>query len=210
MKKSLRVISIDGTRGSGKTSQINMLSKHLKALGFIVSTLKPGQSPQEIAIGFKYIDSFLPKDPKAMVIIDGSIARPMTTDLVFGKSSKEVVDSFKLPMHEFEKIDHLYGVVGLLFVMDDVVEANERVVNRSKMLIGQEVSADVGPVDVAKENEIVSGMRTFNNHIASKNINFHVFNIEPEDTILSVHKAVVDYLTERYDLPKLIKAQDDW
>ena len=206
MKNPLRVISVDGTRGSGKTSQINMLSRHLKALGFTVSILKSGQTPQEITTILKHIDSFLPKDPKSMVIMDGSIARPMVADLVSGKPSTEVVDSFKLPMHEFERIDQKYGIVGILFVMDDIEESNRRVTNRAKIL----KEGDLSIVDTAKENEIISGMRTFNNHVASKNVDFHTFNIEPENTIMDIHKAVVDYLTEKYGLPRLLKTQDDW
>lgn len=206
MKKPLKIISIDGTRGAGKTSQISMLSKHFKSLGFMVSTLKAGHDVQSGLIALKFIESFLPKADDTIVILDGSIARPMVSELIDGIPSTTVIDKYKHVMHDYEVLDKKYGIVGLLFVMDDIDKANERLLKHNELT----ETNDKKPVDLQKEVDIVSGLRTFDNHIASKNVKFHTFNIEPDDTILAINSAVVEYLTENYQIPKLVKTDDDW
>ena len=206
MKKPLKIISVDGTRGSGKSSQIRMLAAYFKSLGFMVSTLQAGHDPQSRSVTFQFIESFLPKDPKTMVILDGSIARPMVIDLLNGTPSIEVIDKSKHSMYDYERLNQKYGVVGLLFVMDDVQKSQERLLKKADLTgLGEDMIPNINI-----EKDIVSGMRTFNNHIASRSIVFHTFNIEPDDSIMAINKTVIDYLTEKYDIPVFQKSQDDW
>ena len=208
MKKPLKIISVDGTRGTGKTSQIKMLAKYLKSLGLTCSTLDSGDNIQSMSIAIKFTESFLdnPFNPNGVVILDGSIARPMVQELIGGVSTPKVMDKYKNVIHDYERLDQKHGMVGLLLVMDDIDELNNRI-TKHRELSGKD-SNDV--VDLSRESDIVNGMRTFNNHVVSKNIKFHTINIEPVNSIIEINKAMIDYLKENYDIPVSIKDDNDW
>lgn len=205
MKKSLKIVSIDGTRGTGKSSQVRMLADYLKKAGLKCSTLKAGEDAQHNLISLQFIESFLAKGDDHVVILDGSIARPMVTELISGTSAVDVIDHYKHVMHDYEKLNQKYGICGILFVMDDLEEILRRY-ERFTELTGIVIQ----DLDLTKEHDIISGMRTFNNHIASKNISFHVFNMDSGDSIMAIQKEVVKYLHEKYDIPVPIRNQDDW
>jgi deoxyadenosine/deoxycytidine kinase len=206
MKKPLRIISVDGVRGAGKTTQINMLSRYLKSLGYKVSTLMGGEDIQHGLVSLAYVDSFLPKDPDSIVILDGSIARMMVVELVSGISPSLVSDKYKRLVYEYERLNHQYGILGLLFVMDDLEECKRRILKRNT-LAG---IVDENPSDLLSEIDVISGMRTFDNHITSKNIKFHTFNIDPKNTMLEIQKLVLEYLSTNYQLKKPKIDPNDW
>jgi len=206
MKKILRIISIDGTRGSGKTSQIAMLSKYFKAAGLQCLTLKAGDDVKKGLEAISLTESFLTKDPKAIVILDGSVARPMVTDITTGMSTPSVTDKYRELTHSYEKINHHYGVACFLIVMDDIQECNRRI---SKFKESTGTPSQV--IDnLSMESEIVNGMRFFDNHITSKNIKFHVINIHPKNSMIEINKAIMDRLSEKFEFPKIKKDSDDW
>jgi thymidylate kinase len=206
MKKALKIISIDGTRGSGKTNQINMLARHFKTVGLVPSIVKIETTPDSGLPNLQLIDEFLTKNSNGIVIMDGSIARPMVSDLIDGIASTKVIDRYKHSTHDYEKIDKKYGVAGILFVMDNLEEANNRLKKRNSMATPEGTSID----SLDRERDIVSGMRTFNNHIASKNIEFHTFNIEPTDSMLSIHREVLSYLSDNFNIPIVKKDENEW
>ena len=185
-----------------------MLSKHLKTLGFKCSTLESGDDVRSASIAIKFTESFLDNklNPNGFVILDGSIARPMVVSLIGGIPTAKVMDTYKSAIHDYERLDQKYGMVGLLLVMDDVVELNNRLIKR-EALSGLK-ACDV--VDTNKESDIVNGMRTFNNHVISKNIKFHTFNLEPADSMMEINKEIIKYLNEHYELPPPIKDDNEW
>ena len=206
MNKPLRVISVDGTRGSGKTSQINMLSRLMMSLKLPFLVVKPGSDELSTITALKESDLFLQNTPNGVVIMDGSVARPMVLDLIAGTSPMVVIDRFKHTMHNYEILHQKYNIASLLFVMDNAEKARERLAKKS-VLEGNE-GVNIKDTDV--ETELISGMRTFNNHIASKNIKFHTFNLEPSDSIMAIHEQVKKYLYQNYDIPVLPRNDNDW
>jgi hypothetical protein len=208
MARPLRIISIDGTRGAGKTSQIAMLSRYFKSIGFQVSTLKmtDGDPIQSGIIALNYIESFLPKGDNTMVILDGSIARPMVADIITGMSNTNLLEKFKLLTHAYERVDHKYGIACFLMVMDDMQECNRRI-EKFKSLTG--IDANVVE-DLIQERDIINGMRFFNNHIASKNIQFQVLDIEPHHSMLEIHKTIMGKLSDKYEFAKPKKDDNEW
>lgn len=182
-----------------------MLAAYLKKAGLKCSTLKAGGDAQHNLVSLQFIESFLAQGDDHVVILDGSMARPMVTELIKGVPASTVIDHFKHVMHDYEKLNQKYGVCGILFVMDDV----EAILNRYEKYT-ELTGILVEDLDLTKEHEIVSGMRTFNNHVASKNISFHVFNMEADDSIMAIQNEVVSYLHEKYEIPIPPRSQDDW
>lgn len=205
MKKPLKIVSIDGTRGTGKSSQVRMLAAYLKKAGLKCSTLKAGDDAQNSLVSLQFIESFLAKGDDHVVILDGSIARPMVTELISGTPSASVVEHYRHVMHDYEKLNQKYGVCGILFIMDDIPEILKRYERYTEL-----TGIVVQDLDLTKEHDIVSGMRTFNNHVASKNISFHAFNMQLDDSIMAIQKEVISYLHEKYDFPTPPRNQDDW
>lgn len=208
MNRPLRVISIDGTRGAGKTSQISMLTKYFKSAGMVVSTLKMTDGDPVLSgiVTIEFAKSFLDKNNNNLVIIDGSIARPMVADMITGMSTVALQEKYKRLTSAYERLDHEFGVASFLMVMDDIEECNKRL-RRKKALTG---TSNNEVVDLIQEHDIVSGMRFFNNYIASKNIKFDVLDIHPLNSILDLNKSIITKLTEKYDFKKPKKDENDW
>lgn len=209
MAKPLRVISIDGTRGAGKTSQIAVLARHLKSIGMVVSTLKmaDGDDPiQSGLVSLAFVESFLAKGDNHVVILDGSIARPMVVDTMTGMSTPNLLEKYKLLTSGFEKLDHKYSVANFLMVMDDMAECNRRI-KKFKALTGQ---GNDEFLDLNHEHDIVSGMRFFNNHIASKNLKFEVLDLLPHQSILDINKLVLEKLASKYEFELPKRTSEDW
>ena len=208
MVKPLRIISIDGTRGVGKSSQIAMLSKYFKSLGMSVSTLKmtSGEPIQSGLIALEFTKTFLEKSTDNLVILEGSIARPMVGDIMTGMSNTALLEKYKHLTHQYEVLFNSYGIANFLLVMDDISECNRRI-KRFKDLTGH----GNDPVEnTSHEADIVSGMRYFNNHIASKNITFQVLDVRPTNTMLEIHKTIMDKLSEKYEFKKVKKDENEW
>lgn len=209
MARPLRVISIDGTRGAGKSSQIAMLSRHLKSIGMVVSTLKMTDGDDPILSGkiaMEFVESFLAKADNHVVILDGSIARPMVVDIMTGMSNIVLAEKYKALMHSYEKIDHRYGIANFLLVMDDMEECGRRI-KKFKTLTGQ---GNDEILDLNQEHDIVNGMRFFNNHIASKNIQFYILDLFPQQSMLEINKLVLAKLAEKYEFTLPKRSSEDW
>ena len=208
MSRPLRIISIDGTRGAGKSSQIAMLSKYFKSVGMKVSTIKTtdGEPVQSGIIALECAESILSKGPDTIVILDGSIARPMVNDIIHGMSPNALLDKFKMLTQIYEKLDHKYGIASFLMVLDDLDECNRRIA-KFRQLTGQDVSLIE---DIHIEHDIVSGMRFFNNHIASKNITFQTLDVEKHQSMMDIHKIIMFMLEEKYEFPRPKKDADEW
>lgn len=209
MGRPLKIISIEGTRGSGKTSQIALLSKHFKRLGMAVSTLKmtDGDPIANGLIAMDFMEPFFNKFENGVVILDGSIARPMVTDIISGMPTPKVMDKYKLLTHAYERLDHQYGIANFLLVMDDLNECQRRI-EKHRSLTGLD---NIDIADPNHESDVISGMRFFNNHISSKNIQFNVIDIEPYYSMMTINQLILNKLAEQYEFEKSKKDDhNDW
>lgn len=205
MGKQVKIISIDGTRGSGKTSQIGMLARLFRSSGTPVLVISAGK---DVATGLVSADktrAFLNENHNGLVFLEGSIARPMVSDLMIGMSRDGVIDKYKHLTHAYERLDHDYGLASFLMIMDDLSEG-ERRIKKNAALLGHGVDA----YDMAEESDIVNGMRFFNNHVASKNIQFRVVEIDNDNTMMEINKSIISALKNDYELPAIKKDESDW
>lgn len=205
MARPLKIISIDGTKGSGKTSQIGMLARLLKDNSIPCLVIQAGKDIAAGQVAIQKIRTFVSENPNGIAILDGSIARMMVSDLMIGKAKDRVIDEYKYLTHDYERLDHEFGIASFLMIMDDLKEGERRLVKR-KALLGIEAEE----YDPGYEADIVNGMRFFNNHVASKNMTFRIIDIESEDTMMKIHKKLMDLLSNSYELPDLKKDKNDW
>jgi len=199
------MISIDGIRGVGKTTQINMLARHFRGMGVDILVIKSGEDVDSGVEAIEKTNTFLEKE-NTMVIMDGSVARMMVVELVSGIAETVVTDKYKSLINGYERLNHKYGIVGLLMVMDDLEECNKRILKKSALSGLPEAAIDNPAVEV----DIVSGMRFFNNHVASKSVKFHTFNIEASNSMLDIQKLILSYLSENYKIKQPKKDPNDW
>ena len=205
MKKPLKIISIDGTRGAGKSSQIGVLSRHFKTLGLKVSSVKVGGSIDDDMAHMAYIEAFLSKTSDGIVIMDGSIARPMVKDLISGIPTPTILEKYRELTHAYERLDHKYGIACFLIVMSDLRECGLRLEKYNKMM-----GLNTPIPDLSAERDVVLGMKNFNNHIVSKNLNFQILDIVPENTMMEIQKAILEKLDEKYEFEKPKRDPNDW
>jgi hypothetical protein len=197
MRKYLRIINLDGTEGSGKSTQIHLLcaffTKH--KIPFIVNYLEDNiESGIETS---KKTDEFLSKEEFGVVINDGSPARMMVKELVSGETSKNILEKYKNLLSANERLFHKYGVANLLFIMEDLEEASNRINKRSKL-----IKSDYVGLDTIKEKEIVIGMKFFDIHPISKGLKFDIIEVLASDSMIDVSEAVFSYIDDNFEIKK--------
>lgn len=205
MARPLKIISIDGTKGSGKTSQIGMLARLFKTSDIPCLVVGAGKDAASGQLSIQKIRTFIAENPNGIAILDGSIARMMVADLMIGKQKEAVIDEYKHLTHAYERLDHEFGIAAFLMIMDDLGEGERRLVKR-KALLG----IDTENYDPAYEADIVNGMRFFNNHVASKNMTFRIIEINNDDTMMDVNRNLMKSLNNNYDMPSLKKDKNEW
>jgi thymidylate kinase len=208
MSTPLRIVSIDGTRGAGKTSQIAMLSAFFKKAGLspLIIKLREDSSIKENILSLQQAGDYLALDSSNAVLFDGSIARAMVVDLISGMPSAKLVDKYKELTHAYERVNHKYKVASFLMAMDDIAECSRRIEKHRSL--SKLTSAPIENESV--EKDVVSGMRFFNNHIASKNITFQVIDVDNTDTMRDLHSLILELLAKQYTMPVIKKDEDEW
>lgn len=183
------VISIDGIKGIGKTTQINLLSKFFKNEENEVIKLTFESNLQSALECLQKIDPILVEKPKTKIIIDGSIARMMVIELLQGVSSIEVSQKYMKIINEYEKLTHKYKMINLLLITDDVEMCRDRLIRQSKIL-----KTEFQDIDLSKEEDIVMAMRIFDSNVISKQIQFKTIYISKEDSMLDVHENIKELI----------------
>jgi len=199
MRKKLKIVTLDGIDGIGKTSQAIVLSNYFKNLGIPckINTLKE----DDVSFISEHIDNiklFIKENPEGIIINDGSIAKMMIVDLCNGIKRDDVLEKYKNALYEYQVLNHLYGICNILILLDDVSICDERIKKRDSLL-GVESR---GILDYQKEVVLMEGMKTFDNHIASKNLIFHIVNTIPEDSILDINKEVIEIINQNFEIKK--------
>lgn len=193
----LQIINIDGTKGCGKSTQIGLLRNHFKDIGFEVQ-VNDVRDIESAYSSNKNIVNFLESTQNGIVINNGSIARPIVSDLVSGLQKEEIIDKYRESIFQNDTLYFKYGVANILLVLDNLEEANRRLAKRSKIM-GLETE-QIENLDL--EQGIVNGMLHFDDHVISKNIEFRYIEIKPEDSMLDVKENILEYIENHYEIKK--------
>lgn len=201
MEKKLSIINIDGTEGSGKTTQISHLAGFFRISGIPVLINYLDDTITSALECSEKTRKFLEKNPDGLVINDGSIARMIVVDLVQAVPQLEVMEKYRTIIHEHEVLNHTYGMANVLMVLEDLEECNQRLQKLAKLteLNSQKI------IDVDVENYIVAGIKNFDNNIISRNLSFYVIDIDKEDSILEIKDNILEYLRDNFKIKKPFK-----
>jgi len=198
MQKYLRIINIDGTEGSGKTTQIHLLKPFLTSFGVDVRIHHLIDNIQSGIDMSKETLEYLQSNEYGLVINDGSVARMMVTDLVDSMPTNDVIEKYRELIFIQDSLYHQFGTANILLVMNDVKEAHRRMVQKQKMM-GKEPE---GAFDLSREEKIVQMMRLFDNHVVSRNTKFETIDVEPETPMLGTLEAIKKYLKDNFEIKK--------
>lgn len=198
MTKNLQIINIDGTEGSGKTTQILHLANHFKSKGLTVKVNYLEDSIESALECAKKTKDFLEENPEGLVINDGSIARMMVIDLVRGASHLKTLEKHRPILFEHERLDHSYGMANVLVIMDDLESCNDRLKKESVLL----ANTSYKTINQKIERLVTQGIRSFNNNTITQNLHFHTMEVDSEDSILEIRDSIVEYLEENFTIKK--------
>lgn len=198
MDRSVQIINIDGTRGSGKTTQLNHLLNSLRGDGFaVLKNTMDGSIGSALECAEK-TKSFLTDNPSGIVLNDGSIARMVVERLLRGGSQDAVRDELRHVVSEHEKMCHQYHTANILILLDNVALCNQRLQKEAKLLQRDTYNL-INPVN---EKEIVIGLKNFDSNMIVNNIRFKSIEIGANDTILRVTELVWKCLDSHFGLKK--------
>lgn len=193
----LRIINVDGTRGCGKSTQINLLANYLKQLGISV-LVNDVRNAETAHFAYEKTLNFLQASETNIVINNGSIARPVLEDLVSGTSKEEVESIYKNYIFNTNQLYFEYGAANLLLVLEDLDCANSRIAKKNQLLKTETPLI----LDQMREKSIVEGMMHFDDHVLSKNMEFIHILIDASDSMLAVRQKITDYLNEHFEIKK--------
>lgn len=198
MKNNLRFISIDGTRGIGKTTQVRRLAGALRDIGLNVKILHIKDTLPSINRVLDDAVNFLEQDGKNMIVCDGSIARMIVSDDQSKMHQSQIFEKYRDVIFKYENMNHKYGMVNILLISDDIDLCNTHILKQVKLTKVQKEPVN----DKFKETEIVDRMRIFDSHVVSKTVKYHPLEITREDSILDVESDIWDFLESISTLKK--------
>ena len=199
MKKRCDIISVDGLKGVGKSTQINVLRNHFNNLG--IKTLVnrfDGTVDNALEIADN-INEFLSENPDGVVLNDGSIARMIQLDIQNGLHDSFLVEKYRSVIFEYQKIHLKYGMVNIILLIDDIDSCNCRTIKKQKMF-GE--NNPTGIEDLNTEIDLDKGFRIFDTRTITKTINFQVFETNSEDSIVEVMEDILKLSGKKFAIKK--------
>lgn len=198
MQKYLQIVNIDGTEGSGKTTQIQLLKSRLRLLGSSVLVNHLDDNIESARQVLTKTLSFLKEAEYGVVINDGSIARAMAVDLVDGISKETIIEKYRDVFFIQNSLYHQFGTSNILIVMDDILEAQKRLA-RNKKILGIE---DTNTLDLVREKKITEMMQNFDSLVISTNMYFHSIEVGSTEKMNDVCTKIYKYLLDNFEIKK--------
>lgn len=195
-KKKIRLITIDGVEGIGKTTQANHLVVYLKEKGYNPILIDTDENLESALNNIHKSSDFLKKNDKNIVISDGSFGKIMVIDKLKGIPQRDILEQYKEVIHEYEVLAHKYGMLNLLMIMEEINICSKRVKKRERLL----GNLSEGIIDIHKEKEIIDELKRLDNFVAFGNLKFDVFSVEPEDSILEIHSRCLELIKKRFEI----------
>ena len=196
MKKDLRIVSIDGIRGVGKTSQAFLLCRYLESYDINSKLLKLEDNIESILDSIDKLWKMLEKED-CIVICDGSIARMIEVDIQRQMPMKDVYEKYRIVINEYEKLYHKYGMANLLITINEPTECQERINKRNSLF-----KESIELIDIVGQNNISSGLSRFDSYVFNVNIKFHTVETEKEDSMLDVRDDIYKILESNFNIKK--------
>lgn len=198
MDKYLRIINIDGTRGCGRSTQSRFLMSYFGEKGIECIVNNTGDTVESNLDSLNKSLEFLKKNEYGVVINDGTPIRLIVNDLIDGTPLPEAMQKYKELLSKFKNLQHEYGKSNLLLIMDDIQEANRRLLEKA-FLMGLD---DKGIEDQKRERKIVDAMKTVNSHVITNGIDFDRIDVLKTDSMIQLHEIIVEYLEKNYEIKK--------
>ncbi|MDD5650661.1 MAG: hypothetical protein PHF86_09630 [Candidatus Nanoarchaeia archaeon] len=183
------IINIDGARGIGIDTQINMLRKYLEDSGKKVS-LTYLKSFNSIKAENQGIKQFLETNPDYVIISEGSFARIMAKDIISGLNFKIIDEKYRDYINDYITLKYKYNMINIVLTPENIEFCNERTIKKNR-LMGIESK---GIENFQLEADIVNIMENFNNNTILNQLNFAVVYVKEKDSILEVHDKILKKL----------------
>lgn len=194
--RKLSIINIDGPQGIGKSSQVGLLKHYVESKGVKCKVLKLNDTiPSAIDCineAYDFLEEF-----DGIVITEGSIAEMIQVDINAGMQTNDVREKYRQVIFQYEKLYHQYGMANILITIDDIDVCKSRLEKRARLF-----QQDVKIINEKLEKELVKGLKSFDNHVITINLKFHVIDTEESEKMLDVHKKIVDLIESNFEIKK--------
>lgn len=192
MKGNFSILSIDGTTGVGKSTQISLMNKLLKSKGFNTKIFKFSEventnSTHDILL---QIISYLKQFPDGIALCDGSIATDIVDDIVNNMSSHKIYNKHSENIQIYQSMSNSYDIINVLITPANIDMCYERIKKRTDIYKEKEVLLD------SKEHLLKTALslKNFDNSDISTNMKFNNIDIYPEDSMLDMHHQIIDLI----------------
>jgi len=194
--KKLSIVNIDGPQGIGKTSQIGLLKKYIESKGLKCKILKLNDTIPSAIDCINETYDFL-EEFDGVVITEGSIAEMIQIDINAGMQVNDVRQKYLQVIFQYEKLYHQYGMANILLTIDDIEICKCRLERRARLF-----QEDVEIINEKLERTLIKGLKSFDNHVITINLKFHVIDTEEDEKMLDVHKKIVELIEDNFQIKK--------
>jgi hypothetical protein len=194
--KDLSIVNIDGPQGIGKTSQVSLLKKYIESKGLKCKVLKLKDTIPSAIDCINETYDFL-EEFDGVVITEGSIAEMIQIDINAGMPTLDVREKYRQVIFQYEKLYHQYGMANILLTIDNIDVCKCRLEKRARLF-----QQDVEIINEKLERELINGLKSFDNHVITTNLKFHVLNTEEDQKMLEVHGDIIKLIEKNFKIKK--------
>jgi len=190
--RQLKILNIDGVRGVGKSTQLNILANLLKRHGRDVK-INQIMDREGLTEAIKNTIESIQENDNAIILNDGSIASFAIQELSKGTSNLSVESIYGDDLFDLQTLNHSVGMVNVILVPESLEYCKENI-KRQRRLQGIEFIDNIDPV---MQSTLIDGFDNFNNNVISRELAFKVLPVDSDDSILKIHYNILDAIESK-------------
>lgn len=188
----IRVVSIDGNNGVGKTTQAKLLKNKLKN----TDILSFPDSVEEAVFFFQMIQKALRNNLDRFIIVENSIAKLIAKDLLAGIDLNTLMEKYREINYLYSSLNHEFGMATLVLTLEDSKECIDRIQKRN--LLNPSMYVPLESYDFSVD--FMSVISSIDNHVATQDIKIQKIVTYKNDSMIEVHEKILKELKDK-DLP---------
>lgn len=176
------MVSVDGVRGVGKSTQTSYLCNLLAQK--YPKVIRKTINNNSLEIIEECMD-ILDKDSETVIVVDGFISRDIIYDWSHNMPLLEIEEKYKDLIHKLRVLDHKYRTLSIILNPDRLDWCRDRFF---KFLSLREMP--LVEYSLAEESNLLSGFRRFDNLSITQNLKFNLIDVFEDESIMEISKKI--------------------
>ena len=184
-----KIITLESIKGVGISTQCRLLKRYYHDSFGIEANINIFNNSIESELNnIKKTIEYFNKDIK-IVINDGCFVKLVSYDIVNAVHQDKIYEKYKDILQQYEVLFHKYEMINLLLIPNNIKMGYDNLLRKSTI-----IDMDIPEFNQLKESKIIQALKLLDNYTMFQNIKFYSLHIHEDESILDVHKKIVDKL----------------